>query len=150
MKYFTTPLIALAFAATAAQAQDAAQAPPDQDAAQPAPDAAPPPAAPGDEAAPPATPGDEAAAPDAAAPGNAQVSDAEVDSFAKATVELKKISDDAALDETAKQGKMADAVKAAGLDPARYNEIGQAIATDTELRAKVQTAMAKYAGPSQG
>jgi hypothetical protein len=130
MKYFTTPLIALAFAATAAQAQDAAQ---------PAPDAAPPPAA----------PGDEAAAPNAA-PGNAQVSDAEVDSFAKATVELKKISDDAALDETAKQGKMADAVKAAGLDPARYTEIGQAIATDTELRAKVQTAMAKYAGPSQG
>jgi hypothetical protein len=130
MKYFTTPLIALAFAATAAQAQDAAQ---------PAPDAAPPPAA----------PGDEAAAPNAA-PGNAQVSDAEVDSFAKATVELKKISDDAALDETAKQGKMADAVKAAGLDPARYNEIGQAVATDTELRAKVQTAMAKYAGPSQG
>ncbi len=121
MKYLTTPLIALAFAATAAQAQDAAS---------PAPDAATPPAD--------------------TAPGAKQVSDTEVDSFAKATVELQKISADTALDETAKQGKMADAVKAAGLDPARYNEIGQAVSTDTDLRAKVQTAMAKYAGPSQG
>lgn len=129
MKYLTTPLIALAFAATAAQAQDAAQ---------PAPDTA----------TPPASPSAEAAAPAAAA--GKQVSDTEVDSFAKATVELQKINADTALDETAKQGKMAEAVKAAGLDPARYNEIGQAASTDTDLRAKVQTAMAKYAGPSQG
>jgi uncharacterized membrane protein len=128
MKYLTTPFLALAFAATAAQAQDAAQ---------PAPDTATPPASPGAEAAAPAAAGK-------------QVSDGEVDSFAKATVELQKINADTALDETTKQGKMAEAVKAAGLDPARYNEIGQAASTDTELRAKVQTAMAKYAGPSQG
>lgn len=125
MKYLTTPLVALAFAATAAQAQDAAP----------------------DAATPPASPSAEAAAPAAA---GKQVSDTEVDSFAKATVELQKINADTALDETAKQGKMAEAVKAAGLDPARYNEIGQAASTDTDLRAKVQTAMAKYAGPSQG
>ena len=147
MKYLTSSLIALAFAATAAQAQaqDSAPPPPDQNAAQP--DAAAPPATSGPEAAPPA-----AATPDSAAtaPATSTVSDTEVDSFAKATVELQKINTDTKLDETAKQGKMADAVKSAGLEPARYNEIGKAVATDTELRAKVQTAMAKYAGPSKG
>jgi hypothetical protein len=147
MKYLTSSLIALAFAATAAQAQaqDSAPPPPDQNAAQP--DAAAPPATSGPEAAPPA-----AATPDSAAtaPATSTVSDTEVDSFAKATVELQKINTDTKLDETAKQGKMADAVKSAGLEPARYNEIGKAVATDTELRAKVQTAMAKHAGPSKG
>jgi hypothetical protein len=78
------------------------------------------------------------------------VSDQEVDQFAQATVKLQSINADSTLDDNAKQTQMADAVKAAGLEPARYNEIGQALATDTELRAKVQTAMAKYAGPPKG
>ena len=75
MKYFTSSLIALAFATTAvqAQAQDAAQAPPDQNAAQAAqPDTAPPPAtpAPDTDAAPPqqAPPPDSSAPPTAATP----------------------------------------------------------------------------------
>ena len=139
MKYFTSSLIALAFTATAAQGQDAAPAPPDQSAAQPAqPDAA----------AQPATPAPEAAAP--ATGASTQVSDTEVDSFAKATVAVQKISADAQLDEKAKQTKMAEAVKSAGLEPARYNDIGKAVSSDPALLAKIQTAMAKYAGPSKG
>lgn len=139
MKYFASSLAALAFAATAAQAQDTAQPPADQSAAQSAqPDAA----------APPASPATEAAAP--AAGATTQVSDTEVDSFAKATVEVQKISADAKLDEKAKQTKMAEAVKSAGLEPARYNDIGKAVSSDPALLAKIQTAMAKYAGPSKG
>jgi len=137
MKHFAAPLIALTFAAGAAtaQAQDTAA----QAAAQPAqPDASAAPAAP---------------APEAAAPATAvttQVSDTEVDSFAKATVAVQKINADAKLDEAAKQKQMAEAVKSAGLEPARYNDIGKAVGSDPALLAKIQTAMAKYAGPSQG
>ena len=149
MKYLTNSLIALAFAGMAVQAhaQDGAQPAPDQNAAQPAqPEAAAPPASPAPEAAPPSA----SAAPDASAAATTAVSDSEVDTFAKATVAVQKINADANLDATAKQAKMAEAVKSAGIEPARYNEIGKAIASDTALRAKVQTAMAKYAGPSQG
>jgi len=158
MKYFASPLIAVAFATTAVQApaQNAGQAPPNPNASAPAqPDGAAPPAAP----APGSDTAAQAAAPDAAAPPAAAtpdsgpatvVSDAEVDHFAKATVAVQKINADAKLDDSKKQKKMADAVKSSGLEPSRYNEIGKAIATDTTLRAKVQTAMAKYAGPDQG
>lgn len=139
MKYFTSSLAALAFVATAAQAQNASQAPADQSAAQPAPT---------DAAAPPATPAPGAAAP--AAGASTLVSDTEVDSFAKATVAVQKISADAQLDESAKQKQMAEAVKSAGLEPARYNDIGKAVSSDPALLAKIRTAMAKYAGPSKG
>ena len=138
MKYFTSSLAALAFVATAAHAQDASPPSADQSAAQPAQPGA---------AAPPATPATDAAP---AAGANTQVSDTEIDSFAKATVAVQKISADAKLDEKAKQTKMADAVKSAGLEPARYNDIGKAVSSDPALLAKIQTAMAKYAGPSKG
>ena len=78
------------------------------------------------------------------------MTDAEVDSFAQATVKVQKINSDTTLDQTAKQQQMVAAVQAAGLQPARFNEISKAIAADSALRAKVQTAMAKYAGPTQG
>jgi hypothetical protein len=151
-------LIGLTFAATAAYAQpasDPAGAAPPPDASAPA-DAVPPsdvpPAepAPGDAVPPaePAPPSDPLA--DGSATAGATFTDAEIDSFAAATVEVQKIDADATLDAAAKQSKMAAAVTGAGIDPAKYNEIGQALATDTELRAKVQTAMAKHAGPPAG
>jgi hypothetical protein len=137
MKYLATPLIALAFglAATQAQAQDAASPPQPDTSASAA------------QSAPPA-----AATPDAGATAQTAttVSDIEVDQFAQATVKVQKINADTKLAESAKQKQMAAAVKAAGMDPARFNEIGKAVAGDTALRAKVQMAMAKYAGPSKG
>jgi hypothetical protein len=166
MKYFSASLIALAFATAGVQAhaQHAAAPSLDQGAAAPAqPDTAAPPATPPaptpDSNAPPAP--DAGTPPPAAAPGpdtgataatSVQVSDAEVDQFAKATVKVQKINDDAKLDASAKQTKMAAAVKDAGLDPARYNEIAQAIPSDDALRSKVQVAMAKYAktSPTKG
>jgi heme-binding NEAT domain protein len=164
MKYFSASLIALAFATAGVQAhaQHAAAPSLDQGAAAPAqPDTAAPPATPPaptpDSNAPPAP--DAGTPAPAAAPGtgataatSVQVSDAEVDQFAKATVKVQKINDDAKLDTSAKQTKMAAAVKDAGLDPARYNEIAQAIPNDDALRSKVQVAMAKYAktSPTKG
>ena len=122
---------AIAFAAAPALAQDAGPA-----AAEPA--------APAE----PATPAEEPAA--AAAQASVEVTDAEVDSFAQATVKLQVISEDASLDGDAKQQKMVAAVTEVGLDPQRYTEIGRATATDTGLRTRIQTAMAKYGGPGEG
>ena len=45
---------------------------------------------------------------------------------------------------------MVAAVTEVGLDPQRYTEIGRATATETELRTRIQTAMVKYNGPSEG
>jgi hypothetical protein len=166
MKYLASSLIALGFAATAVQgqAQDASAPPPDNGAAAPAqPDtAAPPPtpapatdAQPATDTAPAPAPG--ATAPPAAAPSanapqaaTVTVSDSEVDQFARATVKVQKINGDASLDANAKQTQMAAAVKAAGLDPARYNQIAQALPNDSALMTKVKTAMSKYAAPKQG
>jgi hypothetical protein len=166
MKYLSSSLIALGFALTAAQAQaqDAAATPPADGAAVPAqPDSAAPPSTPAaatdaqpapETAAPPASTAPlgaaPAAAPAAAAQSSVKVSDAEVDQFAQATVKVQKINSDTALDANAKQTQMADAVKAAGLDPARYNEIAQALPNDSALMAKVKTAMSKYAAPKKG
>jgi hypothetical protein len=88
-----------------------------------------------------------AAAQEAAPAGDAaaavEVSDAEVESFAKATVKLQAIEADASLQGDQKQAAMTAAVKDAGLEPAKYNQITQAVGTDTALRAKVVEAMGK-------
>lgn len=102
----------------------------------------------------------EAAAPDAAAPAQeappageaaaaVEVTDAEVESFAKATVKLQAIDSDTSLEGDQKQAAMAAAVQEVGLDPAKYNQIAQAVGTDTALRAKVVEAMGKEAGPAE-
>ena len=131
MRKIACTFAAIAFAAAPALAQDSAPA-----AAEPAAPAG------------PATPAEEPAA--AAAQASVEVTDAEVDSFAQATVKLQVISEDASLDGDAKQQKMVAAVTEVGLDPQRYTEIGRATATDTALRTRIQTAMAKYGGPGEG
>lgn len=166
MRKISYSLIGLAFVATAAHAQ-----PVDDGLGElPAPDAAiaePLPAdpldtVPGDalpetvpndalppEPAPPSDPlADDFTTADSAIMADATFSDAEIDSFAAATVEVQRIDADTTLDVDTKQSQMAAAVTEAGLDPAKYNEIGQALATDVELRAKVQTAMSRHASPT--
>lgn len=171
MKKFVIPIATLAFAASAAQAQDTGALPADQDAGQPAatepalpdaPAADVPPAAP-DAVPPAADAGVEAdASVDAAGPAPAPapvpqagvsagaVSDAEVQSYAQAAVKVQAIAQNTALDDQAKQQQMASAVTEAGLDPVRFNEITNAINADTALRARVQTALAAHAAAHQG
>lgn len=150
MKKLSIPLIAFAFAATAAQAQDY---PADQDAAQPAtPDTAPDQSATPDQGLPDAQPQDALPPSDAGAPpaASSAVTDAEVSSYAQAAVKVQEIAKDAALPDDAKQQQMASAVTASGLEPQRFNEISQAIGADPELRARVQTAMAAHSPASDG
>jgi hypothetical protein len=104
-----------------------------------------------------ADPAADAGAPDAAdaattdtAASASAFSDTEVDSFAKATVKLQAIQSDTTIAEDQKQSAMAAAVTDAGLDPAKYNEIGAQVSADEALRARVQTAMARHAGNSDG
>jgi hypothetical protein len=139
MKTWTYSLIGLAFVASAAQAQQAGGSA----AADPATSEA---TAPADHAA-HASAETTASTSDAAA---LPYSAAEIDSFAKASVQINAINADAALDAAQKQTKMAAAAKEAGLDPAKYNEIGKAAAENPALMAQVQTAMARHASPSDG
>jgi hypothetical protein len=94
----------------------------------------------------PATPAD-SATPATPAIVAADVSEAEIDSFAKATVKLQEIQADATIGADQKQAAMTAAVAAAGLDPVKYNAIGKAAQADPALRAKVQTAMSRHAAP---
>jgi hypothetical protein len=75
------------------------------------------------------------------------VSEAEIDSFAQATVKLQEIQADASIAADQKQAAMQAAVTEAGLDPVKYNAIGKAAQADPALRAKVQTAMTRHAAP---
>jgi hypothetical protein len=163
MRKLAYPLIGLALAATAANAQET----PDQgsvagpEAAAAAPADAVPPATP-DDAVPPA---DDSVPPESAAPEHpapaaqapeaspeasvahsSDFTDEQVDQFAEATVKLQAINKDASIAAEEKQSRMATAVTEAGLDPATYNKIGHAIAVDPELRNRVQVAMARHSG----
>lgn len=150
MRKLSYSLMGLAFVASATQAQQA------QPASEAAPAAAEAPAAeaaaPADDAAAAASPADHASHP---APGNADAetsayTDAQIDSFAKATVKLHSINADTALDATQKQTQMAAVVKESGLDAETYNAMGKAAQDDAALLAKVQTAMARHTRPSEG
>jgi hypothetical protein len=148
-------------AASAAQAQPS----PDPAGGLPGPETATPtePAIPAEPArpAPPADPTSDTAATPAEPASPAQpaqptslaatdVTDAEIDSFAMATVRLQEIAADATIRADGKQQAMVAAVAEAGLDPAKYNAIGRAAQADPELRAKVQTAMSRHAGHTDG
>src|SRR5690606_11012595 len=75
------------------------------------------------------------------------ISEAEIESFARATVQLQEIQADDSIADDQKQSAMAAAVSEAGLDAAKYHQIGQAAQADAALRAKVQTALSRYATP---
>ena len=160
MKKMFYSLAGVVLMAGAAQAQPVGEAAgPDDHRAEPATPATPAePATPADPAADAAAIPAEPAAPaepatpaaDATVAAAAEVSESDIDSFAKATVKLQEIQDDASIAADQKQSAMAAAVSEAGLDPAKYNAIGKAAQSDATLRVKVQTAMSKYAAPTPG
>ena len=85
------------------------------------------------------------AAPAAAPVTNASVTDAELTQFVTVAMEIEKIRKDPAVPEADKTAKMATAASASGIDPARFNAIGQAMASDTALNARVQAKAAQLA-----
>lgn len=150
MKKFVYSFSGLVLAASAAHAQPAEE--PAGEIGQPEAhaDHAGPAAPVADADGPPAPPEPAAPAADAAPLPVTDVTEAEIDSFAKATVKLQEIQADATIAADLKQGAMQAAVTESGLDPEKYNAIGKAVQADPELRARVQTAMARHTTPSDG
>lgn len=67
----------------------------------------------------------------------------DINSFAKAAIQLNEIQADATLDQTRKQTAMVSAVQETGLDPVKFNAIAEASKTNPELQQKVQAAIAQ-------
>src|SRR3546814_3349191 len=85
-----------------------------------------------------------APAPSPAAPSStaANVSDADIQKFAKAAVELEQIKADTAVPEESKQPLMLAAVQKQGLDPEKFNSIAQAAqARSEEHTSELQSLM---------
>lgn len=83
-------------------------------------------------------------APASSAPASSvNFSDKDLQKFAAAANELNKIQADAGVAAAYKQPKMLAAVQASGLDPAKFNAIGQAAENDPALQQKIQAAAAK-------
>ncbi|WP_230280962.1 DUF4168 domain-containing protein [Croceicoccus sp. Ery15] len=89
-------------------------------------------------------------APAAPAPAQAAtaVTDAEVDSFAAAVVDIQKIDADATIADEEKQAQMVATVGEHGLTPQRFNEISTQTQSDPALQQRVQVAMSALAPPA--
>jgi opacity protein-like surface antigen len=72
----------------------------------------------------------------------AAVSDAEVTQFATAALAVAKVRQDATVPDAEKNAKMVEAITATGLPAQRFNEIAQAMQSDTALNKKIQDAAA--------
>lgn len=77
------------------------------------------------------------------------VTDAEINQFATAALAVAKVRQDAAVPEADKNTKMVEAITATGLPAKRFNEIAQAMQSDTALNKKIQDAAAAQQ-PSAG
>jgi hypothetical protein len=76
---------------------------------------------------------------------NASVTDTELTQFVTVAMQIEKIRKDTTIPEADKTAKMATAASSSGIDPARFNAIGQAMASDTALNARVQAKAAQLA-----
>lgn len=98
----------------------------------------------------PATPDASAQTTPAAPQANGPVTDAEVDQFATAALEVEKIRKDTATPDADKGAKMAAAATGAGLTAERFNAIGQAMQSDPLLNKRIQMAASAKLAASGG
>lgn len=82
------------------------------------------------------------------APTATAVTDAEVDSFAAAAVDIQKIDADATIAAEEKQAQIVATVGEHGLTPQRFNEISTQTQSDPALQQRVQVAMSALATPA--
>ncbi len=82
-----------------------------------------------------------APAPQADAAQPAPVTDEEVTKFAKAALAADAVTKDASIPAADKTAKMTEAVTAAGLETARFNQIATLAQTDPAVKEKVQAAI---------
>lgn len=76
----------------------------------------------------------------AASASASSFTEAEIKQFANAAVEVTKVQSDASIPAADKQPKMLAALQASGLDPAKFNAIGEAAASDPALQQRIQAA----------
>jgi len=76
----------------------------------------------------------------AASASASSFTEAEIKQFASAAVEVTKVQSDASIPAADKQPKMLAALQASGLDPEKFNAIGQAAASDPALQQRIQAA----------
>lgn len=76
--------------------------------------------------------------------------DAQIESYAKAQVEVQQLRADPALDTATKQARAAEIVAASGLDTATFNAITQATRSDAAVAERVQLAIANHRGSPEG
>ncbi len=69
--------------------------------------------------------------------------DTEVQQYAKAALAVNKINADTSIPAAEKNPKFVAAITASGLQPQRFNEISQAMASDTALNQRIQAAAAQ-------
>ncbi len=82
-----------------------------------------------------------APAPQAEATTPAPITDAEITMFAKAALAADAVTKDASIPAADKTAKMTEAVTAAGLETARFNQIATLAQTDPGVKEKVQAAI---------
>ena len=71
-----------------------------------------------------------------------EFTDAEIESFAAATTELRELDPDGAMDASERQAQAGAIVEGHGLTPEAYNAIGTAAQADPEIAERVREAMA--------
>ncbi len=71
------------------------------------------------------------------------VNDTEVKQYATAALAVNKINADTSIPTAEKNTKFVAAITASGLQPQRFNEISQAMASDTALNQRIQAAAAQ-------
>lgn len=90
----------------------------------------------------PATP-DQGTTGAGAAASTSAVTDTEVKQYAMAALAVNKINADTSIPTAEKNPKFVAAITASGLQPQRFNEISQAMASDTALNQRIQAAAAQ-------
>jgi len=75
--------------------------------------------------------------------GSATFTDTEVQQYAKAALAVNKINADTSIPTAEKNPKFVAAITSSGLQPQRFNEISQAMASDTALNQRIQAAAAQ-------
>lgn len=75
--------------------------------------------------------------------GASTFTDTEIQQYATAALAVNKINEDTSIPAAEKNPKFVAAITSSGLQPQRFNEISQAMASDTALNQRIQAAAAK-------
>lgn len=79
----------------------------------------------------------------------ADISDAQIESFAAAALQIQELQSEPVTDQAAMQQQAMEIVTSSGLTPESYNMIARATQTNPEVAERVQLAVANMQGQSE-